>query len=316
MRRRHLLASTLSLPALAQPAWAPDRPVTLVLPTGAGGTTDIAARMLAEALAPRLGQPVLVENRAAGNGVVAAQAVLRAPRDGHTLLVSYSGYLTATPALIPDLPYSPQRDLVAVAPLMDTPHAIVVHPSVPARSLAELADYARAHPGFDYAASGIGSVQHIGAELWRLRAGVPPMTVVQYRTVTAGITDLLAGRVKLFVTTIPPVAQFIRDGQLRAIALTDAQRSASLPQVPTAAEAGMPGLEVSTWNAVMAAAGTPAPIVERLRAEVTAFLALAATQRRMAEMGARPGAGDVMARVAREYAETVVVVREGGIRAE
>ena len=315
MRRRHLLASGLALPATAQP-WMPDRPVTLVLPTGAGGTTDIAARMLADALAPRLGQPVLVENRAAGNGVVAAQAVLRAPRDGHTLLVSYSGYLTATPALIPGLPYEPLRDLVAVAPLMDTPHAIVVHPGVPARDLAGLADYARANPGFDYASSGIGSVQHIGAELWRLRAGVPPMTAIHYRTVTAGITDLLAGRVKLFVTTIPPVQQFIRDGQLRAIALTDAERSASLPDLPTALEQGMPGLEVSTWNAVMAAAGTPTAVVERLRSEVATFLALPATLRRMAELGAKPGAGDVMARLAREYAETVVVVREGGIRAD
>ena len=323
MRRRQLLTSGLAWPALAQTGsppeaqpWAPDRPVTLVLPTGAGGTTDIAARMLADALAPRLGQPVLVENRAAGNGVVAAQAVLRAPRDGHTLLVSYSGYLTATPALIPGLPYDPLRDLVAVAALMDTPHAMVVHPGVPARDLAGLAEYARANPGFDYASSGIGSVQHIGAELWRLRAGVPPMTAVHYRTVTAGITDLLAGRVRLFVTTIPPVQQFIRDGQLRAIALTDAERSASLPELPTTAEQGMPGLEVSTWNAVMAAVGTPAPVIARLRAEVAAFLSLAATQRRMSDLGARPGAGDVMARIGREYAQTVEVVRQGGIRAE
>jgi tripartite-type tricarboxylate transporter receptor subunit TctC len=315
MRRRHLLAASLALPAYAQ-SWAPSRPVTLVLPTGAGGTTDIAARMLADALAPRLGVPVLVENRAAGNGVVAAQAVLRAPRDGHTLLISYSGFLTATPALTPDLPYDPARDLVAVAPLMDTPHAMIVHPSVPARTLPELAACAQANPGFDYASSGIGSVQHIGAALWRLRAGVPPMTAVHYRTVTAGITDLLAGRVKLFVTTIPPVAQFIRDGQLRAIVLTDPERSTALPDLPTAAGGGMPGLEVSTWNAVMAAAGTPAPVVERLRTEVMAFLAQPAIQQRMSGMGSKPGSGDVMARMAREYAETVVVVREGGICAE
>lgn len=315
MRRRHLLAASLVAPTLAR-AWSPERPVTLILPTGAGGTTDIAARMLADALAPRLGVPVLVENRAAGNGVVAAQAVLRAPRDGHTLLISYSGYLTATPALVPDLPYEPRRDLVAVAPLMDTPHAMVVHPSVPATSLAELAAWGRANPGFDCASSGIGSVQHIGAEMWRLRAGVPEMTLVHYRTVTAGIADLLAGRVKLFVTTIPPVAQFIRDGRLRALALTAAQRSPALPDLPTAAEAGLPGLDVSTWNAVMAASGTPAPVLERLSAEVLAFLAQPAVQRRMAELGATPGSGDVMARIGREYAETVEVVRAGNIRAE
>lgn len=315
MRRRHFLAASVALPAHAQ-SWAPDRPVTLILPTGAGGTTDIAARMLADGLAPRLGVPVLVENRAAGNGVVAAQAVLRAPRDGQTLLISYSGYLTATPNLVPDLPYDPRRDLLPVAPLMDTPHAIVVHPSVPARNLPELAAWARANPGFDCASSGIGSVQHIGAELWRLRAGVPPMTLVHYRTVTAGITDLLAGRVKMFVTTIPPVAQFIREGQLRAIALTAATRSPSLPDLPTAAEAGMPGLEVSTWNAVMVATGTPAPVIERLRTEVLAFLALPAIQRRMMEMGSSPGAGDVPARLAREYIETAEVVRAGNIRAE
>lgn len=321
MRRRTVLLASagIAVPFIAHAqAWLPSRPVTLVLPTGAGGTTDLAARLLADVLAPRLGQPVLVENRPAGNGLVAAQAVLRAPRDGHTLLLSYSGYLTATPALVPDLPYDPQRDLAPVAPLMDTPHAVVVHPDVPARTLAELADYARANPGFDYASSGIGSVQHIGAELWRWRAGVPPMTAVHYRTVTAGITDLLAGRVKMFVTTIPPVAGFIREGRLRALALTAGERSDSLPDVPTTAEAGMPGLEVVTWNAVFVATGTPAPITERLNAEVASFLALPSVRRRMAEIGAQPGVGtptDVARRVAREHAEAVIVVREGRIGA-
>lgn len=318
MRRRSLLLAGPGL-SLVRPvrAWTPDRTITLMVPNGAGGTTDIAARILADALAPRLGQPVVVENRPGANGVLAAQAVLRAPADGHTLLLAYSGYLTGTPAIMPDLPYHPVRDLAPVAPLMDTPHAVIVHPSVPARSLGELAAFARANPGLEYASTGTGSVQHLGTEAWRQRAGVPPLTHVPYRAVGPAIADLLAGRIRLFITTIPPVAGFLREGRLRALALTDTVRSPILPEVMTSAEAGMPGLEVVTWNAVFAGKGTPEHVLGRLGQEVSGALAQPATQQRIVEQGARPGAGDaaVLARrLAREMEQAAEVVRVGGIK--
>ncbi len=317
LRRALLLASPALLAAPRARAWAPDRPLTFMVPNGAGGTTDIAARILAEALAPLLGQPVVVENRPGANGVLAAQAVLRAPADGHALLLAYSGYLTGTPAIIPDLPYQPLRDLAAVAPVMDTPHAVIVHPSVPATTLAELADVARANPGLEYASTGTGSVQHLGTELWRQLAGVPALTHVPYRAVGPAIADLLAGRVRLFITTIPPVAGFLRDGRLRALALTDSKRSPTLPDLPTAAEQGMPGLEVVTWNAVFAARPTPAPVLARLGEAAQQALAQPGVRRRMADQGATPGSGgatELSARLARELAVATEVVRRGEIK--
>jgi tripartite-type tricarboxylate transporter receptor subunit TctC len=317
LRRALLLATPALLLAPRARAWAPDRPLTLMVPNGAGGTTDIAARILAEALAPLLGQPVVVENRPGANGVLAAQAVLRAPADGHTLLLAYSGYLTGTPAIIPDLPYQPLRDLAAVAPVMDTPHAVMVHPAVPATTLAELAGFARANPGLEYASTGTGSVQHLGTELWRQMADVPALTNVPYRAVGPAIADLLAGRVRLFITTIPPVAGFLRDGRLRALALTDIKRSPTLPELPTAAEAGMPGLDVVTWNAVFAGRGTPAPVLARLGEAVQQALAQPHVRQRMADQGATPGSGDaaaLTARLARELAQSIEVVRRGDIK--
>ena len=242
--------------------------------------------------------------------------MLRAPRDGLTLLLAYSGYLTATPALVPDLPYDPRRDLAPVAAVMDTPHAVIVHPSVSVHSLAELAEFARANPGLEYASTGTGSVQHIGTELWRQLAGVPPLTHVPYRAVGPAIADLLAGRVRLFITTIPPVAGFLRDGRLRALALTDTKRSPTLPDLPTAAEAGLPRLEVVNWNGLFAAAGTPEPILAALAEATTAALATPTALRRIAEQGAEPGHGTPASlgeRVAREMAEAATVVRNGGI---
>ena len=317
LRRTLLLAAPALLAAPRARAWAPDRPLTLMVPNGAGGTTDIAARILAESLAPLLGQPVVVENRPGANGVLAAQAVLRAPADGHTLLLAYSGYLTGTPAIIPDLPYQPLRDLAAVAPVMDTPHAVIVHPSVPATTLAELAAFARANPGLEYASTGTGSVQHLGTELWRQLADVPALTHVPYRAVGPAIADLLAGRVRLFITTIPPVAGFLHDGRLRALALTDGKRSPTLPDLPTAAEAGMPGLDVVTWNAVFAGRATPAPVLARLGEAVQQALALPHLRQRMADQGGTPGSGDaaaLTARLARELEVAKQVVRRGDIK--
>ena len=183
---------------------APGRPVTLIVPTAAGGTTDFAARLLAEPLGQRLGRPVVVDNRAGANGVIGAQAVARARPDGHTLLVQYSGYHVGTPAVVRNLGWNPRKDLAPVALLMDAPQVLLAHPSVPARTLAELIAYAKANPGkLNYASAGNGSMQHLGTELLKQRAGIE-LEHVPYKGTGPVMQDLISGRVHLFLTTPPP----------------------------------------------------------------------------------------------------------------
>ena len=317
MRRRLFLATPALLAPAAAHAWAPERPLTFFVPNGAGGTTDFAARLLAEALAPRLGQPVVVENRPGGNGAIAARAALGARADGHALLFAYSGYIVGTPFIVRDLGYDPFSDLAPVAEVLDAPHAFLVHPSLPARSVEELSAHIRAHPeAIAYASTGIGSVQHLGTELYAQRAGGLRMNHVPYRAVGPAIADLLAGRIQLFLTTTPPVQGFVQDGRLRALALTAEPRLPTLPALPTAREAGLPGFDLSTWTAVFAPAATPTAARERLEREILAALDAPALRRRALEQGAvLPGGGATAlgARVRREAAEWRAVVQAANI---
>jgi tripartite-type tricarboxylate transporter receptor subunit TctC len=298
---------------------APGRPVTLVVPTAAGGTTDFAARLLAEPLGQRLGRPIVVDNRAGANGVIGTQAVTRARPDGHTLLVQYSGYHVGTPAVVRNIGWDPLKDLAPVALLMDAPQVLLAHPSVPARTLAELVAHAKANPGkMNYASAGNGSMQHLGTELLKQRAGVE-LEHVPYKGTGPVMQDLLSGRVQLFLTTPPPAVPFIRNGQLRALALAARERHPALPEVPTAGEAGLPGFVAEAWFAVFAPASTPAPLVERLAAEVSAVTATPEFRAKAEEQGAvvRPMTpAELGARVERELAEWAEVVRAGNITAD
>jgi tripartite-type tricarboxylate transporter receptor subunit TctC len=303
----------------AQEGLVPGRPVTLVVPTAAGGTTDFAARLLAEPLAQRLGRPVVVDNRAGANGVIGTQAVARARPDGHTLLVQYSGYHVGTPAVVRNLGWDPLKDLAPVGLLMDAPQVLLAHPSVPARTLGELVAYAKANPGkLNYASSGNGSMQHLGTELLKQRAGIE-LEHVPYKGTGPVMQDLIAGRVQLFLTTPPPAIPFIRDGQLRALVLAARERHPALPDVPTAAEAGLPGVAAEAWFAVFAPARTPAPLVERLAADISAITATPEFRAKAEEQGAvvRPMTpAELGARVERELAEWAEVVRAGNITAD
>ena len=298
---------------------APGRPVTLIVPTAAGGTTDFAARLLAEPLAQRLGRPVVVDNRAGANGVIGTQAVTRARPDGHTLLVQYSGYHVGTPAVVKNVGWDPLKDLAPVALLMDAPQVLLAHPSVPARTLAELVAYAKANPGkLNYASAGNGSMQHLGTELLEQRAGIE-LEHVPYKGTGPVMQDLIAGRVQLFLTTPPPAIPFVRNGQLRALALAARERHPALPEVPTAAEAGLPGFAAEAWFAVFAPARTPAPLVERLAADISAITATPGFRAKAEEQGAvvRPMTpAELGARVERELAEWAEVVRAGNITAD
>jgi tripartite-type tricarboxylate transporter receptor subunit TctC len=288
--RRLLLTAALAaacLGAQAQPAGGyPSRPITLVVPTATGGTTDLSARMLAVPLGAALGQSVVVDNKGGANGSIAAVAVKRGEPDGYTLLMQYSGYQVITPVVSAQpLPWKAE-DLQPVAGVIAAPQVVVVRADLPAKTLAELVAYAKANPGkLNYASSGNGSLQHATGAMLEQQAGVK-MVHVPYKGTGPALQDLLGGQVDLTFGTPPPFMPHIQSGRLRSLAVTGAQRLPSLPDVPTTAEAGMPKLDATSWFAVYAPAKTPKAVVDRLSAEIAKITASPAFQQKAAEQGA------------------------------
>jgi tripartite-type tricarboxylate transporter receptor subunit TctC len=271
-------ASAVALPARAQD-FAPGRPVTLVVPSAPGGTTAFAARLLAEPLSQQLGVPVLVDNRAGANGVPDAQVVARAGPDGQTLPVQSSGFHVGSQAVVRKLGWNPRTDVAPTGLLMDVPQGLLLHPSVPATTLAELVAYARADPGkLNHASSGNGSVQHLGTEQLKRLTGIQ-LQHAPYRGAGPAMQDPLAGRVEICPTT-PPALPFIQNGQLRAVSLSARERHPALPNVPTAAEAGRPGLSAEAWSGLFAPASMPEPLIARLAVAVDALIAAPACRGR------------------------------------
>ena len=316
LNRRGVLAG-LAGATLAGAARAQSGTITLVVSTAPAGTTDFAARLLAEPLARQLGQPVVVENKGGANGALGTQDVARARPDGTRLLVQYSGYHVGSPAIVPNIGYDVRRDFAPVALLLDAPQVIFLHPSIPASNLPELVAYAKANPrSLNYASSGTGSLQHLGTELLKLRTGTE-MTHVPYRGTGPATQDLVAGRVQVMMTTPPPLMPFVRDGKLKAIAITAGTRHPALPDVPTLAEQGLADLEVVGWFAVFAPAGTPEPVLTRLTEACNAVVGTADFRRRAEEQGAiirvvQPA--ELQDRVNRELDEWIRVVREAKIQ--
>ena len=313
--RRGALAG-LAAALLAGPARAQSGTVTLVVPTAPAGTTDFAARLLAEPLSRQLGQSVVVENKAGANGALGTQDVARARPDGTRLLVQYSGYHVGSPAIVPNIGYDVRRDFAPVSLLLDAPQVIFLHPSIPAANVGELVAWAKANPStLNYASSGTGSLQHLGTELLKLRTGTD-MTHVPYRGTGPATQDLVAGRVQMMMTTPPPLMPFVREGRLKAVAITSAARHPALPDVPTLAESGLPDLEVTGWFAVFAPAGTPEPVLRRLTEACNAVVDTPDFRRRAEEQGAvirlmQPA--ELQARVNRELDEWPRVLREARI---
>ncbi len=267
-----LLLASASAPAMAQ-AW-PARPIRIVVPFPPGGSTDLLARRLAERMTPRLGQTVLVENRPGAGGTTGADMVAKSPPDGHTLLVGVTGSNAIAASLFPNLPYDPVRDFAPVSQLVAAPLILVVNPQHPARDVAGFIAAARAAAAtpITYATPGNGTSMHLTGELFAQTARVP-LTHVPYRGSAQATTDLIAGQVQSsfadFLVSLPHV----RAGALRPIAVTSAARHPLLPEVPTIAESGLPGFEALSWQGLFAPAGTPAPVLARLHAEVVDALA-------------------------------------------
>jgi len=265
----------------------PDKPVRVIVAFTPGGVTDIIARTLAAKLAELWKQPVVVENRAGAGGSLAAVAVARASADGYTLLVHSSGY-AVNAALNPALPYDPQRDLVAVAPLASQAMVLVVNPAAGPKSVPELIAAAKAEPGaLAYGSAGIGSGAHFSAEQFRIAAGIEVLHV-PYKGGAEAINDTAAGRLAFTFNTITLALPYRRDGRLLALGVTGLQRSDLLPQVPTIAEAALPGFEFTFWNGLWAPAGTPAPLAEQIARDLGRAVSAPDVRERFARLGAEP----------------------------
>ncbi len=326
--RRALLgaiaAAPLATPALAQAPF-PNKTIRLIVPFTPAGTTDIAARILAERLGQRLGQQVVVENRAGAGGNIGSDVVAKADPDGYTLLmctvstsaINYSLYGAR-------MPYKPE-DLAAVGLLLRVPNAIFVTPSLPVRTLQELVALVKSRPGrLNIGSSGIGTSLHMTGELMKSVAGLD-WTHVPFRGSGPMLQEVIAGRVEIAVDNLPSVIGHLREGRLRALAVTTAVRSPSLPDVPTTAEAGLPQVEATAWFGVQAPARTPRPIIDRLGAEMDAIVGEANTWNRFAELGGMkpdltPNGGTTPAAfetfIRAEIAKWSEVVRRSGATAD
>ena len=246
----------------------PSRTVTIVVPAAAGGGIDLSARWLAAELTTALGKSVVVENKGGGSGILGSQQVARAEPDGHTLLVTLSGFLVTSPALFNSLPWDPIKDFAPVSMLWASPHVLVVNKDSAIKSLAELIAYGRANPGkLTYGSPGITSETHLGSEMFGQLTHIK-LTPVPYRGTGPAFNDLLSGQLGFFMNTMQQLMGPLQADTIRGLAIANATRHPLLPNIPTTAEAGLPGLEVDSWYGVYAPAGTPRDIVERLAAEI------------------------------------------------
>jgi tripartite-type tricarboxylate transporter receptor subunit TctC len=297
----------------------PVRPIRIVVPASAGaGVMDIMARLVGQRLGVSLGQQVIIDNRPGAGGNLGADVVAKATPDGYTLLVS-TVQVVVSPFLYAGLPYDPLVDLMPVTMLNSAPLLLVVHPSVPAKSVAELIAYAKAHPGqLNYGSGGVGSTPYLSAELFKSLAGID-VVHVPYKGGAPALADLVAGQLSFMIENVPGTMPFVKDGRLRALAITSAQRSPFAPELPTMAEAGVPGYEMIGWNGLFAVKGTAPELVEKLYAEVAKVLRAPEVKEQMATLGAEPG-GDTPAEfsvfVKAESARWGKIIKEKGIRLE
>lgn len=312
-----LFAATLCGVALQVQAQAwPSKPVRIIVPYPPGGSNDIVARALQNPLSASLGQPVTIDNRGGGATQLGTEAVVRSAPDGTVFLLTNIA-LGANPSLFAKLPYDTAKDLAPVTLISSMPLVLVIHPAVPAKSVAEFVALAKAKPGsLNYASAGNGSANHLAMEMFRASAGVD-VVHVPYKGFGPAMTDLLGGQVSAAFATTLAALPHVRSGKLAALGISSARRSPAAPDLPTIAESGVAGFDVSEWQMLLAPAGTPGPVVERMQREIAAALQLADVRTRFTELGAAPvgsSAADAQAFLRAELVRWADVAKRAGIK--
>ena len=318
-----LAAAAAGLPwaATAQSGAAafPNKPIRMVVPFTPGGSTDIMGRTIGQQLTQAWGQAVVIDNVPGAGGSIGADKVAKAPADGYTLLMGHIGTLAVTPSLYPKLPYDPVKSFAAVAWVARVPNVLVVHPSVPARTVQELVAYAKANPGkINYGSGGNGSAAHIATEYFKLQTGTQ-MQHVPYKGTAPAVTDLVAGQIQVMFTGVPAVMAQVKAGQLRALAVSSPHRVQAVPELPTVAESGYPGFEADQWYGVVAPANTPPDIIAKLNQQINKSLSSPDIATRLASEGAEatPNPPQVFAELINtEIKRWRTVIEKGGVKVE
>jgi len=289
LRLLALAAAVLTLPCHDVVAQAyPAKPIRIIVPSPPGDGSDLMARAIGDKLALAWNTPVVVDNRMGAGGRVGAEAAAKAAPDGYTLIMGNAGSHGINAALYADLPYDIERDFAPITQVMRSPNVLVVSPSVPAANVRELIALFKANPGkYSYGSGGNGSSAHLSAELFKSMAGVD-VVHVPYKGASPALTDVIAGRVAMFIGNLPPAMPHIKSGNVRALAVTTAQRSPLVPDIPTLAESGLPGFETVAWFGLLAPTGTPKPVVDKLQAEVARIVREPDIRERIAALGGEP----------------------------
>jgi tripartite-type tricarboxylate transporter receptor subunit TctC len=297
----------------------PDKPVRLIVPLSAGSAVDTLARIPAQKLSEMWGQQMIVDNRVGANGIIGTEAAAKSPPDGYTLLLTNDAALATSPALYPKLPYDPVRDFAPITLAASIPVILVVNASLPVNSVKDLIDLAKAKPGqLHYASGGNGSAQHVPMEMFKQAAGID-LVHVPYKGLGPAFNDVVAGQIPVMFAGLSNVFPHIKSGRIRALAIGSARRSAAMPELPTMQEAGVSGFDYSAWAGFLAPAGTPAPIIQKLNADLTRVLNLPEVREKLGALGFEISPGtpaEFGELIRREMAKVAKVVKQAGIRVD
>jgi tripartite-type tricarboxylate transporter receptor subunit TctC len=315
-----LMAAAMACAAIG--GWAqpyPAKPIRIIVPFPAGGTADIMGRVVGQKMTETWGQQVLIDNRSGAGGNIAAELAAKSAPDGYTLFLCTVGTHAVHQTLYEKLPFDPIKDFSAVAYIAGVPNVVVVHPSIPVKSVKELIGFIKARPGqINFGSSGPGSSVHMSGEMLKVMAGLD-MTHIPYKGNPQAVTDLMAGQIELMITNMPSVIPYIQSGRLRALAVTTKARSPALPDLPTMEEAGLPGYESSAWFGLVSPAAVPRDIVSKLNAEVMRIVGLEDVKRNLASQGAYPlvmTPDEFGAFMKAETAKWAKIVKASGARAD
>ena len=297
----------------------PDKPVRLIVPLSAGSAVDTLARIPAQKLSEMWGQQMIVDNRVGANGIIGTEAAAKSPPDGYTLLLANDAALATSPALYPKLPYDPLRDFAPITLAASIPVILVVNASVPVNSVKDFIDLAKTKPGqLHYASGGNGSAQHVPMEMFKQAAGID-LVHVPYKGLGPAFNDVVAGQIPVMFAGLSNVFPHIKSGRIRTLAIGSARRSSAMPDLPTMQEAGVPGFDYSAWAGFLAPAGTPAPIIQKLNADLTRVLNLPEVREKLGTLGFEISPGtpaEFGELIRREMAKVAKVVKQAGIKVD